>query len=1070
MKKRALLAKISRPRLHSVMPRERLFSLLDDNRGRPLTWVHGPPGAGKTALVASYVESRGLSALWYQVDAGDADPASVFYYLVSAAESLLKADAIPLPRFAPEHLVDLTAFARIFFRAYFAALPAGTVWVLDNFQDAPPDAPLHKIILQATAELPAGCSLIAISRAEAPPSFIRLIANGAMTGLGWEKLQLTLDEVRGIAEERKITEDWLVRALHQQSQGWAAGITLMLERLGHVDGNARELPNESRESVFDYFASLIFDQAPESTRHILLSIAFLPRVTPSLAVELSGRVEAPVLLEDLYLRRMFTDRRVGAEPVYQFHALFLGFLRARAEEVFNPEDFSKQLQRSASALEHTGDIDAAMELWLQAHDWDHATGLALREANDLLNGGRRETLVRWIYALPELRRTNDAWLLYWLGRAQVQTVPGEGIKTLEFALRAFRRSNDTPGCIECLAALLVASFIGFGALDTMDRWLDELLAELQRSPSFTSVNVELRVSGVLCLALFHVRPWHPLTILSYQRVEELLPNCSDTSIALAAAMGALVVSGLCGDFERGDRIACATESFALRDTASPTEAAWWFAQVGYLRLVQARYDEALSSLDKGIQIAQSHGLQVVLPEIMLWRYTVEFRAFGWAAANPTLEAVQALPGSRSPMATAMLFIFQARQESHRGNAYQAAKLAILGAQASMRLGSRLQELTLSICCADILIGAGRIDEAKQLNLCSWTLIERSTCYGCWRAVRLLLEAWLASKENDAERTLMYLRQSLAVAREESQRYYLRIADRALAPLFRLALEEGIEVNLVQDLIRTFRLKPPKDAPDRWPWPVRIVTLGRFEILVSGEPIEFSRKLPRKTLLLLKAIVAHGGRDVPEQTLCDALWGDEEGDAARNALSITVLRLRKLLGSNESVIYQGGNLSLNSEMCWVDAWIFASGYANPGFNSQNVLALYGGAFLPEDEGEPWSVAPRERLRGKFIDALSRYGTTLEAEGDLLGAVQCYMRGIDADSIVESFHQGLMRCYERLDKRTQALSVYRRLKHTLSVVLGVPPSNTTQRLFQDMLQRQSQAGAHSGPESKISSSLK
>ncbi|MEQ1883232.1 MAG: bacterial transcriptional activator domain-containing protein, partial [Burkholderiales bacterium] len=239
-------------------------------------------------------------------------------------------------------------------------------------------------------------------------------------------------------------------------------------------------------------------------------------------------------------------------------------------------------------------------------------------------------------------------------------------------------------------------------------------------------------------------------------------------------------------------------------------------------------------------------------------------------------------------------------------------------------------------------------------------------------------------------------------------------------------------------------------------------LGRFEALINGEKLEFSRKVPRKTLLLLKAIVALGGRDVPEQALCDALWGDEEGDAACNALSITVLRLRKLLGSNESVTHQGGKVSLNPEVCWVDAWVFEARLADPGFDSQKVMALYGGTFLPEDQGESWSVAPRERLRGKFIDALSRYGATLESGGDLLGAVQCYMRGIDADPIVESFSQGLMRCYERLDKRTEALSVYRRLKHTLSVVLGVPPSDATQGLFREMLDRQTEDGAPLRPE--------
>src|SRR3990172_8344202 len=79
--KRVSLGKTARPRLAGVVARPRLFALLDRGREGSIVWVSGPPGCGKTTLCASYLDQAHVPSLWYQLDDGDGDVATFFYYL-----------------------------------------------------------------------------------------------------------------------------------------------------------------------------------------------------------------------------------------------------------------------------------------------------------------------------------------------------------------------------------------------------------------------------------------------------------------------------------------------------------------------------------------------------------------------------------------------------------------------------------------------------------------------------------------------------------------------------------------------------------------------------------------------------------------------------------------------------------------------------------------------------------------------------------------------------------------------------------------------------------------------------
>src|SRR6185295_10427200 len=76
--------------------------------------------------------------------------------------------------------------------------------------------------------------------------------------------------------------------LHERTQGWAAGIVLMLEH-AKLAGRIAELPDDAPpQAIFDYLAGEIFERFEPKTQAFLLRIACLPRMTAAVAEAISG--------------------------------------------------------------------------------------------------------------------------------------------------------------------------------------------------------------------------------------------------------------------------------------------------------------------------------------------------------------------------------------------------------------------------------------------------------------------------------------------------------------------------------------------------------------------------------------------------------------------------------------------------------------------------------------------------------------------------------------------------------------------------------------------------------------
>ena len=106
------------------------------------------------------LEARRRRNLWYQCDAGDADTATFVHYLRIAAEQLAGKAGASLPQFTSEPQQDLARFALSFFRELFAALPARSVVVFDNFHEPHTTPGQRAAFAQGLDEVPEGSILL----------------------------------------------------------------------------------------------------------------------------------------------------------------------------------------------------------------------------------------------------------------------------------------------------------------------------------------------------------------------------------------------------------------------------------------------------------------------------------------------------------------------------------------------------------------------------------------------------------------------------------------------------------------------------------------------------------------------------------------------------------------------------------------------------------------------------------------------------------------------------------------------------------------------------------------------
>jgi LuxR family maltose regulon positive regulatory protein len=335
--------------------------------------------------------------------------------------------------------------------------------------------------------------------------------------------------------------------------------------------------------------------------------------------------------------------------------------------------------------------------------------------------------------------------------------------------------------------------------------------------------------------------------------------------------------------------------------------------------------------------------------------------------------------------------------------------------------------------------AGQVAELRKISLASG--------YASGRIHADLLDAWRLMHGGDKERALACLGNGLALLGKESEGFLWGGVPQILQPLCVLALSEGVQVESACSVIRVFRLTPPPDAPESWPWPLQIRVLGGFDLSIDGKPLPSRGKSKHRQLELVKLVAAHAPAALPLERIAEILWPDSEGDAARHALETTLSRLRTTFGRDVFRLEQGA-LGLDRRVCWIDARLLEDciarleacirqGVGELAAAADAVCQLYRGDLFAGDSAA-WLMPRREYWRGRVSRLLGDAAYKLATTGDLIAAGRLLERAVESDPYSEPLTASLMRIYLDAGRYAEGLAVYRRFRRIALSTLGTAVS--------------------------------
>lgn len=401
-------AKITVPPLCArQVRRSRLVSLLDAADDEQVVLVSAPAGYGKTLLLAEWVAGAPGRTAWVSVDDDDNDERRFWSAVLAAVCACPSVPAWSALRTLepPGARGQMPTFVATVVEA-LSVLPEPIRLVFDDLHELTDADALHGLAA-LVRDRPAGLRLVLATRVDPPLPLGRLRLAGRLCEVRARELAFSAQEAAAlfVAAEMPVDEE-RVRALLEQTDGWAAGLWLAARSMREADDPDLFLSDlvGSGRAISEYLIGEVLSGIPPEVLEVVEAVSVCDEPAAPLAVAVSGRREAGDLLAALEDKTSLVTsygagrRRFRVHPLLRAH--LLADLRRR-----RPDLMAMLHRRAALWFAAEGEPVAAVRHACVAEDPGLVTQLMRGHGVALLMAGwhalAREALAASVPAIVE---------------------------------------------------------------------------------------------------------------------------------------------------------------------------------------------------------------------------------------------------------------------------------------------------------------------------------------------------------------------------------------------------------------------------------------------------------------------------------------------------------------------------------------------------------------------------------------------------------------------------------------------------------------------------------------------